>query len=96
MHAGDYAWILPGETIDMSGMTRVSGGCSPSQLTQTLNGLIIVNSYGRALSQELSSSGLEENWKHLGGKDFGGNTKTGLHEDFIFTRQEIGCLAMVG
>ncbi|KAG8035154.1 hypothetical protein G9C98_001644, partial [Cotesia typhae] len=58
MHAGDYAWILPGETIDMSGMTRVSGGCSPSQLTQTLNGLITVNSYGRALSQDLSSSGL--------------------------------------
>lgn len=64
MHAGDYAWILPGETIDLSGMTvdwwhsPGSGDCSPSQLTQTLNGLIIVNSYGTVLTQELSSSGL--------------------------------------
>ncbi|KAG7213363.1 hypothetical protein KM043_002659 [Ampulex compressa] len=63
MHGGDYAWILPGDTIDLSGMTGDwwhSGPeeCSPSQLSQTLDGLIIVKSHGTALGNEISSSGL--------------------------------------
>ncbi|XP_076673312.1 gamma-aminobutyric acid type B receptor subunit 3 isoform X2 [Andrena cerasifolii] len=63
MHGGDYAWILPGDTIDLSGMTSNwwhSGPeeCTPSQLSQTLDGLIIVKSHGSALGDEISSSGL--------------------------------------
>lgn len=63
MHGGDYAWILPDETIDLSGMTGDwytpgPNGCSSSQLTQTLNGVIIVKSHGTALPEETSSSGL--------------------------------------
>ncbi|KAK2579529.1 hypothetical protein KPH14_010832 [Odynerus spinipes] len=63
MHGGDYAWILPGDTIDLSGMTNdwwQSGPeeCSPSQLSQTLDGLIIVKSHGIVLGGEISSSGL--------------------------------------
>ncbi|CAL7934649.1 unnamed protein product [Xylocopa violacea] len=63
MHGGDYAWILPGDTIDLSGMASNwwhSGPeeCTPSQLSQTLDGLIIVKSYGSSLGNEISSSGL--------------------------------------
>lgn len=63
MHGGDYAWILPGDTIDLSGMTSNwwhSGPeeCTPSQLSHTLDGLIIVKSHGSALGNEISSSGL--------------------------------------
>ncbi|KZC14670.1 PREDICTED: uncharacterized protein LOC107192774 [Dufourea novaeangliae] len=63
MHGGDYAWILPGDTIDLSGMAGNwwhSGPeeCTPSQLSQTLDGLIIVKSHGSALGDEISSSGL--------------------------------------
>ncbi|CAK9830387.1 Gamma-aminobutyric acid type B receptor subunit 2 [Anthophora retusa] len=63
MHGGDYAWILPGDTIDLSGMAGNwwhSGPeeCTPSQLSQTLDGLIIVKSHGFALGNEISSSGL--------------------------------------
>lgn len=55
MFGGDYAWILPDETIDLSGMTSDwwhvsstgsgSTGCSSSQLAQALDGVIIVKSY---------------------------------------------------
>ncbi|XP_066594696.1 LOW QUALITY PROTEIN: uncharacterized protein GABA-B-R3 [Prorops nasuta] len=63
MHSGDYAWILPDDTIDLSGMTGdwwqpVPDDCTPSQLSQTLNGLIIVKSHGNILDDEISSSGL--------------------------------------
>ncbi|XP_063990273.1 gamma-aminobutyric acid type B receptor subunit 2 isoform X2 [Diachasmimorpha longicaudata] len=64
MHGGDYAWILPGETIDLSGMTgdwwHSHGGndCSSAELTQTLDGVIIVKSHGTVLPEETSSSGL--------------------------------------
>lgn len=63
MHGGDYAWILPGETIDLSGMAgdwwhNGPEDCSTSQLSETLNGLIIVQSYGTSLTEEASYSGL--------------------------------------
>ncbi|XP_018356155.1 PREDICTED: uncharacterized protein LOC108756663 [Trachymyrmex septentrionalis] len=64
MHGGDYAWILPGETIDSLGITgnwwkHVSAGeCSPSQLSQTLDGLIIVKSHATVVGNETSASGL--------------------------------------
>lgn len=63
MHGGDYAWILPGDTIDPprtedekwhSGQEE----CTPSQLSQAQNGLFIVRSLGSALGNEMSSSGL--------------------------------------
>ena len=67
MHGGDYVWILPGETIDLSGTSGDwwhSGpeDCSPSQLSQTLDGLIIVKSYGTGLTEEASFSGLVSIW----------------------------------
>ncbi|KYM91462.1 Gamma-aminobutyric acid type B receptor subunit 2 [Atta colombica] len=62
MHGGDYAWILPGETIDSLGITgnwwKVGGECSPSQLSQTLDGLIIVKSHATVVGNETSVSGL--------------------------------------
>ncbi|XP_011878482.1 PREDICTED: uncharacterized protein LOC105567863 [Vollenhovia emeryi] len=63
MHGGDYAWILPGETIDSLGITgdwwHVGvGECSPSQLSQTLDGLIIVKSHPTVVGNETSASGL--------------------------------------
>nr|XP_033338057.1 gamma-aminobutyric acid type B receptor subunit 2 isoform X1 [Megalopta genalis]XP_033338058.1 gamma-aminobutyric acid type B receptor subunit 2 isoform X2 [Megalopta genalis]XP_033338059.1 gamma-aminobutyric acid type B receptor subunit 2 isoform X1 [Megalopta genalis] len=63
MHGGDYAWILPGDTIDLSiiaGDWWHSGPeeCTASQLSQALNGLIIVKSFGSAMGDEISSSGL--------------------------------------
>ncbi|XP_043276571.1 gamma-aminobutyric acid type B receptor subunit 2 isoform X2 [Venturia canescens] len=63
MHGGDYAWILPGEAIDLSGMSgdwwhNGPEDCSTSQLSETLNGLIIVQSYGTSLTEEASYSGL--------------------------------------
>ncbi|EGI70609.1 Gamma-aminobutyric acid type B receptor subunit 2 [Acromyrmex echinatior] len=63
MHGGDYAWILPGETIDSLGITgnwwNVGvGECSPSQLSQTLDGLIIVKSHATVVGNETSASGL--------------------------------------
>ncbi|XP_060821686.1 uncharacterized protein LOC132910175 isoform X3 [Bombus pascuorum] len=66
MHGGDYAWILPGDTIDLSKRTANSlhsepEECTPSQLSQTQNGLIIVESHGAALENEISSSGLTSN-----------------------------------
>ncbi|KAM0735729.1 Gamma-aminobutyric acid type B receptor subunit 2 [Formica fusca] len=60
IHGGDYAWILPGDTIDSLGMTndwRV-GECTPSQLSQTLDGLIIVRSHATVVGDEISDSGL--------------------------------------
>ncbi|XP_024947332.1 uncharacterized protein LOC107274234 isoform X3 [Cephus cinctus] len=63
MHGGDYAWILPGDTIDLSGMTGDwwhigPEDCSPSQLSQTLDGLIIVKSHGTVLANDNSYSGM--------------------------------------
>ncbi|XP_043802454.1 uncharacterized protein LOC122720070 isoform X3 [Apis laboriosa] len=65
MHGGDYAWILPSDTIDQVTKTpdnsSYSEECTPSQLNQTLNGLIIVNSHDSALENEITSSGLTNN-----------------------------------
>lgn len=62
MHGGDYAWILPGDTIDLLEVTgdwHVDvGECSPSQLSQTLDGLIIVKSHATIVGDEISASGL--------------------------------------
>lgn len=61
MHGGDYAWILPGDTIDplkTEDDRWHSEECTPSQLSQAQNGLIIVRSFGSALGNEMSSSGL--------------------------------------
>ncbi|KAL2732571.1 gamma-aminobutyric acid type B receptor subunit 2 isoform X1 [Vespula maculifrons] len=66
MHGGDYAWILPGDTIDLTNLSEMTNDwwesgpeeCSPLQLSQALDGLIIVKSYGSALKGEISSSGL--------------------------------------
>lgn len=62
MHGGDYAWILPSDTIEQVAKTpdnsSYSEECTPSQLDQTLNGLIIVNSHDSALENEITSSGL--------------------------------------
>ncbi|XP_025159952.1 uncharacterized protein LOC105188609 isoform X2 [Harpegnathos saltator] len=63
MHGGDYAWILPSDTIDLSEMTgdwwyAGMGECSPSQLSQTLDGLIIVKSHATIVGDEISASGL--------------------------------------
>ncbi|XP_014468350.1 PREDICTED: uncharacterized protein LOC106741151 [Dinoponera quadriceps] len=63
MHGGDYAWILPSDTIDLSEMTgdwwhAGVGECSPSQLSQTLDGLIIVKSHATTVGDEISASGL--------------------------------------
>ncbi|KAL6268657.1 hypothetical protein P5V15_001789, partial [Pogonomyrmex californicus] len=66
MHGGDYAWILPGDTIDSLKITgdwwqlHVSnrGECSFSQLLQTLDGLIIVKSHPTVVGNETSASGL--------------------------------------
>lgn len=60
MHGGDYAWILPVDTIDLTSdwwETGV-GECSPSQLSQTLDGLIIVKSHAAVVEDEASTSGL--------------------------------------
>ncbi|XP_061930542.1 uncharacterized protein LOC108000878 isoform X3 [Apis cerana] len=65
MHGGDYAWILPSDTIEQVTKTpdnsSYSEECTPSQLNQTLNGLIIVNSHDSALENEITSSGLTNN-----------------------------------
>ncbi|XP_023290451.1 gamma-aminobutyric acid type B receptor subunit 1 [Orussus abietinus] len=63
MHGGDYAWILPGDTIDLSGTTgdwwhTGPEDCSPSQLAQTLDGLVIVKSHDTVLDDDVSFSGL--------------------------------------
>ncbi|KAL6438373.1 hypothetical protein ACFW04_004488 [Cataglyphis niger] len=61
MHGGDYAWILPGDTVDslMTSDRRYGvGECSPSQLSQTLDGLIIVRSHATVVGDEISDSGL--------------------------------------
>ncbi|XP_032666047.1 uncharacterized protein LOC116841788 isoform X2 [Odontomachus brunneus] len=63
MHGGDYAWILPSDTIDLSEVTGDRwhagvGECSPSQLSQTLDGLIIVKSHATIVGDEISASGL--------------------------------------
>lgn len=63
MHGGDYAWILPGDTIDSLKMPsdwRYAnvGECSFSQLSQTLDGLIIVKSHATVVGDEISDSGL--------------------------------------
>lgn len=61
MHGGDYAWILPGETIDSLKTNDRHfgvGECSPSQLSQTLDGLIIVKSHATVVGNETSASGL--------------------------------------
>lgn len=62
MHGGDYAWILPSDTIEQVAKTpdnsSYSEECTSSQLDQTLNGLIIVNSHDSALENEITSSGL--------------------------------------
>ncbi|XP_031781805.1 gamma-aminobutyric acid type B receptor subunit 2 isoform X3 [Nasonia vitripennis] len=63
MHGGDYAWILPDDTIDLSGMTgdwwhAGQDDCSPSQLSQTMNGMIIVKSHATVFGDDASYSGL--------------------------------------
>ncbi|KMR02769.1 gamma-aminobutyric acid type b receptor subunit 2 [Lasius niger] len=63
MHGGDYAWILPGDTIDSWKMPSDwqhpnVGECSSSQLSQTLDGLIIVKSHATVVGDEISDSGL--------------------------------------
>ncbi|XP_076655390.1 gamma-aminobutyric acid type B receptor subunit 3 isoform X2 [Halictus rubicundus] len=63
MHGGDYAWILPGDTIDLSVIIgdwwhTAPEECTHSQLSQALNGLITVKSHGSAMGNEISSSGL--------------------------------------
>lgn len=62
MHGSDYAWILP-DDIDLPRMTSDwwhanVGECSPSQLSQTLDGLIIVKSHATIVGDEISASGL--------------------------------------
>lgn len=60
MHGGDYAWILPSDTIELLKKTPNNSKeeCTLSQLNQTLNGSIIVNSHDSALENEITSSGL--------------------------------------
>lgn len=59
MHGGDYAWILPSDTIELLKTPNNSKEeCTLSQLNQTLNGSIIVNSHDSALENEITSSGL--------------------------------------
>ncbi|XP_076297717.1 gamma-aminobutyric acid type B receptor subunit 3 isoform X6 [Lasioglossum baleicum] len=63
MHGGDYAWILPGDTIDLSAILgdwwqTAPEECTHSQLSQALNGLITVKSHGSAIGNEISPSGL--------------------------------------
>lgn len=63
MHGGDYAWILPDDTIDLSGTTgdwwhAGPDDCSPSQLSQTMNGMIIVKSHATVFGDDASYSGL--------------------------------------
>ncbi|XP_046827402.1 gamma-aminobutyric acid type B receptor subunit 2 isoform X1 [Vespa crabro] len=66
MHGGDYAWILPGDTIDLTNPSEMTNDwwesgpeeCSALQLSQALDGLIIVKSYGSVLKGETSFSGL--------------------------------------
>ncbi|XP_029159331.1 gamma-aminobutyric acid type B receptor subunit 2 isoform X2 [Nylanderia fulva] len=59
MHGGDYAWILPGETVDLTSDWHANvGECSSSQLSQTLDGLIIVKSHDTIVGNEISDSGL--------------------------------------
>jgi len=62
MHGSDYAWILP-DDIDFPNMTSDSWHtsdkeCSRSQLSQTLDGLIIVKSHAAIVGDEISASGL--------------------------------------
>lgn len=59
MHGGDYAWILPSDTIELLKTPNNSKEeCTLSQLNQTLNGSIIINSHDSALENEITSSGL--------------------------------------
>jgi len=63
MHGGDYAWILPDDTITLSGLKgdwwhAGVGECSRSQLSQTMDGLIIVKSHVELVGDEISASGL--------------------------------------
>lgn len=66
MHGGDYAWILPGDTIDLTNPSEMTNDwwesvpeeCTALEFSQALDGLIIVKSYGSALKGEISSSGL--------------------------------------
>jgi hypothetical protein len=63
MHGGDYAWILPDDTVTLSGLKGDwwhvgAGECSRSQLSQTMDGLIIVKSHAELVGDEISASGL--------------------------------------
>lgn len=63
MHSGDYAWILPGDIIDSlrkpyDWRHANVEECSPSQLSQTLDGLIIVRSHATVVGDETSDTGL--------------------------------------
>lgn len=63
MHGGDYAWILPGDIVDWLRMTNDSRHanveeCSPSELSGTLDGLIIVRSHATVVGDETSDTGL--------------------------------------
>jgi len=63
MHGGDYAWILPDDTITLSELKgdlwhAEVGECSRSQLSQTMDGLIIVKSHAELVGEEISASGL--------------------------------------
>ncbi|XP_025266425.1 gamma-aminobutyric acid type B receptor subunit 1 isoform X2 [Camponotus floridanus] len=61
MHSGDYAWILSGDTVDSltnDWWYANIGECSRSELSQTLDGLIIVKSHATVVGNETSDSGL--------------------------------------
>lgn len=61
MHGGDYAWILPGDTDPLEMISDRHADieeCSSSQLTQTLDGLIIVKSHDSVVGNVMSDTGL--------------------------------------
>ncbi|XP_046738327.1 uncharacterized protein LOC124406781 isoform X2 [Diprion similis] len=62
MHGGDYAWILPGDAVDLSGVTGEwwhtrPEDCSSSELASTLDGLVIVKSHTVVLGPHKSDAG---------------------------------------
>ncbi|XP_046416567.1 gamma-aminobutyric acid type B receptor subunit 2 isoform X1 [Neodiprion fabricii] len=62
MHGGDYAWILPGDAVDLSGVTGEwwhtrPEDCSSSELASTLDGLVIVKSHTVVLGPRKSDAG---------------------------------------
>ncbi|XP_048505141.1 gamma-aminobutyric acid type B receptor subunit 2 isoform X2 [Athalia rosae] len=62
MHGGDYAWILPGDAVDLSGVTGEwwhtrPEDCTSAELASTLDGLVIVKSHTVVLGPNRSDSG---------------------------------------